>query len=40
MEEVGLPFGVLGKLIGLIGQRMSESTVNKMQHKLKALVEA
>jgi len=40
MEEVELPFGIIGKLIGLIAQRMSEATVDKMQLKLKALAEA
>jgi hypothetical protein len=40
MEEVKLPFGIIGKLIGLIAQRMSEATVDKMQLKLKALAEA
>jgi uncharacterized protein YndB with AHSA1/START domain len=40
MEEVELPFGVLGKLIGLIGQKMSEAEVGRMQLKLKALAEA
>ena len=38
-EEVELPFGIIGKLVGSIGQRMSEATVNKMQLKLKALAE-
>jgi len=40
MEEIELPFGIIGKLIGLIAQRMSEATVDKMQLKLKALAEA
>jgi uncharacterized protein YndB with AHSA1/START domain len=40
IEEVKLPFGIIGKLIGLIAQRMSEATVDKMQLKLKALAEA
>jgi len=40
MEEIELPFGIIGKLIGLIAQRMSEVTVDKMQLKLKALAEA
>ena len=39
-EEVELPFGVIGKLIGLLGQGMSEKTVGKIQLKLKALAEA
>ena len=40
MEEIELPFGIIGKLMGLIGQRMSEATVSKIQLKLKSLVEA
>ena len=40
MEEIELPMGIIGKLIGLIAQKMSETTVNKIQLKLKALVEA
>ena len=40
MEEIEFPFGIIGKLIGLIAQRMSEATVDKMQLKLKALAEA
>jgi uncharacterized protein YndB with AHSA1/START domain len=38
-EVVELPFGFIGKLIGLIGQGMSKAEVSKMQRKLKALVE-
>jgi len=40
MEEIEFPFGVFGKLLGLIAQRMSAATVDKMQAKLKALAEA
>ena len=40
MEEIEFPLGFIGKLIGLIGQRMSEATVNKIQLKLKTLAEA
>jgi uncharacterized protein YndB with AHSA1/START domain len=40
VEAVELPYGVLGKLLGLVGQRMSAATVDKMQAKLKALAEA
>jgi len=40
MEEIELPYGVLGKLLGLVGQRMSAATVDKMLATLKALVEA
>ncbi len=39
LEEVGLPFGVLGKLIGLFGARGSEATVKVMLEKLKGLAE-
>jgi len=39
-ENFKLPFGVIGKLIGLIGQRGSEATVGKMLPILKSLVEA
>jgi uncharacterized protein YndB with AHSA1/START domain len=38
-EQVELPYGVLGKLLGLAGQRMSAATVDRMLAKLKALVE-
>ena len=40
MEEIEFPFGIIGKFIGLIAQRMSVATVNKLQLKLKALAEA
>jgi len=39
VEEIEFPFGVFGKLLGLIAQRMSAATVDKMQAKLKALAE-
>jgi uncharacterized protein YndB with AHSA1/START domain len=38
-EEVELPFGILGRIIGLIGQRSSNATVGKMLAILKDLVE-
>ena len=38
-EEIILPYGFVGKLIGLIAQRMSAATVDKMLTKLKALAE-
>jgi uncharacterized protein YndB with AHSA1/START domain len=38
-EEIELPYGVLGKLIGLVGERSSAATLDKMLAKLKALVE-
>jgi uncharacterized protein YndB with AHSA1/START domain len=40
MEEIIFPRGVIGKLIGLIAQRMSAATIVKMLTKLKALAEA
>ena len=40
MEEIEFPCGVLGKLLGLVAQRMSAATVDKIQAKLKALAEA
>ena len=39
-EQVELPYGVLGKLLGLVGERMSAATVDKMLARLKALVES
>ncbi len=38
-EQVELPYGVLGKLLGLVGERMSAATVDKVLARLKALVE-
>lgn len=40
MEEIILPYGVMGKLIGAIAQGISNATVDKMFAKLKLLVEA
>ena len=40
MEDIELPYGVIGKLMGLVAQRMSEATVVKMEAKLKELAEA
>ena len=39
-EEIELPLGIIGKLMGLISQKMSESIVSKIQQKLKSLFEA
>ena len=39
-EEIVFPLGVIGKLIGLVGQGSSNKLVNEMQAKLKSLVEA
>jgi len=40
MEEIELPYGVIGKLLGLAAERMSAATVVKMEAKLKGLAEA
>jgi len=40
MEDIELPYGVIGKLLGLFLGGMSASTVDKMLSKLKSLVEA
>jgi len=40
MEEVELPFGIIGKLIGLFAQFSSRATVRKMLVILKSLAEA
>jgi uncharacterized protein YndB with AHSA1/START domain len=39
-EEIIFPFGVIGKLIGLVGQGGSYKFVKEMQAKLKLLVES
>jgi uncharacterized protein YndB with AHSA1/START domain len=38
-EEIELPYGVVGKLIGLAAERMSAATVDKMESRLKELAE-
>ena len=40
LEEVKLPYGIIGKIMGLFAQRGSEATVGKMLPKLKSLAEA
>ena len=40
MEEVKLPYGIIGKIMGLFAQRGSEASVGKMLPKLKSLAEA
>jgi len=40
MEDVELPLGIVGKLIGLVGQNMSKATAGKMLVILKSLAEA
>jgi uncharacterized protein YndB with AHSA1/START domain len=39
MEKVKLPYGIIGKIMGLVVQRGSEATVGKMLPKLKSLAE-
>ncbi len=39
-EELVLPYGILGRLIGLIAEKMSAKTLHTMLFKLKALAEA
>lgn len=39
-EHVKLPYGLLGSLIGRVGQRSSEAHVKEMLAELKALAEA
>ncbi|MBM3956497.1 MAG: SRPBCC family protein [Gemmatimonadetes bacterium] len=39
-ENAEMPFGVLGKLLGLVGERQSKATVGKMLAKLKTLAQA
>jgi hypothetical protein len=40
MEDIELPYGIVGKILGLVGRRVSEATVEKMLVKLKSLAEA
>ena len=40
IEAIELPYGVIGKLLGLVGEKMSAATVVKMEARLKALAEA
>ena len=40
IEEIKLPYGIIGKIMGLFAQRGSEATVGKMLPKLKSLAEA
>ena len=40
MEKVELPYGIIGKVIGLFARRSSEATVGEMLAKLKSLAEA
>ena len=38
-EDIEMPFGVIGKLIGLVGQSVSRATAGKMLAELKSLAE-
>jgi uncharacterized protein YndB with AHSA1/START domain len=40
MEEVTLPYGIIGKIMEFFGQSGSEATVGKMLPRLKSLAEA
>ncbi|MFC2071525.1 SRPBCC family protein [Chloroflexota bacterium] len=40
IEDVELPLGIIGKLIGLVGKRSSDATVKEMLAKLKSLAKA
>ena len=40
VEEVGMPFGVIGKVLGVLGQNTANKMVEQMLGKLKALSEA
>ncbi len=39
-EDVVMPFGIIGKLIGLVGKRSSEAHLKEMLARLKSLAEA
>jgi hypothetical protein len=40
MEKVELPYGIIGKILGLFTQFSSKATAGKMLAKLKSLAEA
>ncbi|MBC2704410.1 SRPBCC family protein [Desulfobacula sp.] len=40
VEDVGMPFGIIGKVLGVLGQRTAEKMVEGMLMKLKKLSEA
>lgn len=40
MEKVELPYGIIGKILGLFARGRSEATVREMLAKLKSLAEA
>jgi len=39
MEQAEFPYGIIGKVIGAVGQRLSGATVEEMLTKLKSLAE-
>ena len=39
VEEIGMPFGIIGKLLGVIGQGTADKMVEDMLNKLKNLSE-
>ncbi|OQY02758.1 MAG: hypothetical protein B6I22_13055 [Desulfobacteraceae bacterium 4572_123] len=39
VEDIGMPFGIIGKILGLIGQRTADKMVEGMLVKLKNLSE-
>ena len=40
MEQVELPYGIIGKILGLFARRRSEATVDEMLVKLRSLAQA
>lgn len=40
IEEMVMPWGIIGKVMGLLGQRSSQAHLREMLAKLKSLVEA
>lgn len=40
VEDIGMPFGIIGKILGVIGQRTADKMVESMLIKLKNLSEA
>ena len=40
VEEVGMPFGIIGKILGVLGQKTADRMVEGMLFKLKNLAEA
>lgn len=39
MEEIELPYGIIGRILGLFAQFISKATVKRMLTKLKSLIE-